>query len=138
MRKSVAAAVALASTLVVCAPARSAEEGPEPSAEFAAVVLRLAAEADGIDRLWAAFKVGCGVRAAVPRGYGREWFVLWDRGALPITGSSPCVEMLSRVLEQGEAVRRDLIEVRGRARRALIPRATELGMLRWNGLEWAQ
>ena len=81
---------------------------------FAADVVRLSGEADGVDRLWRAYKAECGVREGRPVCSG----ILW------------------RLLQSGEGVRRELLEARAVAKRAALPTGTEIGMLRWNGLQW--
>ena len=103
---------------------------------FAADVVRLSGEADGVDRLWRAYKADCGVRERRQYDFGRAWFALWDRSAEPTVASPACSGILWRLLESGEGVRRELLEARAAAKRAELPPGTEIGMLRWNGLQW--
>ena len=103
---------------------------------FAADVVRLSGEADGVDRLWRAYKAECGVREGRQYDFGRAWFALWDRSAEPTVVSPVCSGILWRLLQSGEGVRRELLEARAVAKRAALPTGTEIGMLRWNGLQW--
>jgi hypothetical protein len=119
------------------APFREAERLKEAAArEFAAEIVRLAAEANGVDRLWLGYKSECGVRVTRPYDFGREWFALWDRAAEPTVASPSCSDLLWRVLRAGEAVRNDILAARTAAQRAVLSPGTEVGMLRWHALEW--
>lgn len=104
---------------------------------FAAEVIRLSREADAIDRVWLVYKGQCGVRVSRQYAFGREWFALWDRAAQPAIDARGCSDLLWRLLQSGENVRRDLGRVRATARAALDP-GTEIGMLRWHSLQWSQ
>jgi hypothetical protein len=100
-------------------------------------VIRLSRDADAIDRLWLIYKAECGVRVGRQYAFGREWFAIWDRAAQPTIDARNCSDVLWRLLQGGESVRRDLGRARATARAALDP-GTEIGMLRWHALEWPQ
>ena len=114
---------------------RGSPPGAAPG-DFVSEVVRLSAEADVVDRLWSNYKHSCGVRVGARYDFGREWFALWDRAARATVASPVCAEMQWRVLEAGDATRSNLLRARALARRALLPPATEVGVLRWHGLEW--
>jgi hypothetical protein len=105
---------------------------------FAGDVLRLSAEADGVDRLWQAYKEKCGVRVSRQYDFGREWFAIWDRAAEPAIDTPGCGDSLARLRQAGDKLGRGLLRSRTTARQAGLDRGTEIGMLRWNGLQWSQ
>jgi hypothetical protein len=115
-------------------------DGPDPrpdlaATSFAADLVRVSAEADGVDRLWQAYRDRCGVRVSRQYDFGREWFSIWDRAAEPTMGTTGCADALERVRQAGEKVRRGLLRARAAGHQA---RGTEVGMLRWQGLQWPQ
>jgi hypothetical protein len=100
---------------------------------FAAEIVRLSAAADAIDRLWHDYKAECGVRVGRQYDFGREWFSIWDRSAEATIDAPRCGDLLWRLMQEGETVRRDLL----RARAAQdLDHGTEIGMLRWHALQW--
>jgi hypothetical protein len=105
---------------------------------FSAEVLRLSAEADQVDGLWLAYKQTCGVRISRHYDFGREWFSIWDRAAEATVDSPVCSEGLRHVRQAGEIVGREILKARATARQGLLNRGTEVGMLRWNALQWPQ
>jgi hypothetical protein len=105
---------------------------------FSAEVLRLSAEADQVDGVWSTYKQACGVRISRHYDFGREWFSIWDRAAEATVDSSSCSEGLRRVRQAGEKVGREILKARATARQGLLNRGTEIGMLRWNALQWPQ
>ena len=104
---------------------------------FATEVIRLSREADALDRLWLVYKAECGVRVSRQYEFGREWFALWDRAAQPTIDARGCSDVLWRLLQGGDTVRRDLTRARTAAHAALDS-GTEIGMLRWHALQWPQ
>ena len=106
------------------------------AAAFGAEMTRLSVEADAVDRLWQGFKTQCGVQMHDEYGFGREWFSIWDLKAEATVESAPCRDMLRGVVLAGKNVRRDLLRARKAAQRATLDRGTEVGLLRWHGLEW--
>jgi hypothetical protein len=115
-------------------PGEAAETPQDAAASsFASEMLRLSVAADGVDRLWQAYKERCGVRVSRRYDFGREWFAVWDRAADPTLHAPGCGDLLVRVREAGEKVRRETVRARAKAHQA---RGTEIGMLRWHGLLW--
>jgi hypothetical protein len=115
--------------------APSAVSPPSAATSFAAEVLRLSAEADDVDRLWQAYKEECGVRVSRQYDFGREWFSIWDRAAEPNINAPGCSDLLGRLRQAGEKIRRDVQRARASSHQA---RGTEIGMLRWHALQWPQ
>jgi hypothetical protein len=118
-------------------------EIPETSQDLAASafsteVLRLSAEADEVDALWNSYKEKCGVRVSRHYDFGREWFSIWDRAAEASIDTPGCGEDLRRLRQAGEKVGRDILKARAMARQGLLDRGTEIGMLRWNAVQWLQ
>ena len=103
---------------------------------FGAEITRLAVAADAVDVLWKGFKAQCRVQMHDEYGFGREWFAIWDQKAEASVESAACRDMLRGVVLAGKNVRRDLLRARKAAQRATLDRGTEVGLLRWHGLEW--
>jgi len=108
----------------------------EQARAFAAEVVRLSGEADAVDLVWSAYKSNCQVAVGRAYDYGREWFAVWDRAVDARASTAECTQLMQRLLETGERVRRGLASVREAALRAGLPPETVHGMLRWHGLEW--
>jgi hypothetical protein len=132
-------------TAVAPSPANPALLGeiPETSQDvaasaFSAEVLRLSTAADEVDRLWFDYKQACEVRMSRHYDFGREWFSIWDRAAEATVDSPACSEGLRRVRQAGEKVGRDILKARATARQGMLNRGTEVGMFRWNALQWPQ
>jgi hypothetical protein len=105
-------------------------------AAFAAAIQRLSDDADGVDRLWQAYRSQCVERRDGPTydGFGREWFGILDApGNHP--ADSECGEMRHFIRRTGGSVREDVRRAVAAARAANLDRGTEVGMLRWNSLE---
>jgi hypothetical protein len=107
-----------------------------PAISLEKVVVRLAAEADSVDRVWQTYKSECGVRVEKDYDFGREWFALLDRAAHATIDKPGCAPLRRNILQEGEEVRQDLQAARVAARRARVDQATETGLLRWHGLQW--
>jgi hypothetical protein len=105
---------------------------------FASEITRLSSQADGVDRLWETYKAKCGVHVDRQYDFGREWFAIWDRAGEPSAEAAGCGDGLARVRQAGEKLGRGILKARTMARQAGLDRATEIGMLRWHGLQWSQ
>jgi hypothetical protein len=105
---------------------------------FAAEVARLSSEADEVDRLWQVYKDECGVQVSRHYDFGREWFSIWDRAAEASVDAPRCGDGLRRVRQAGEKVGREILKARATARQGVLNRGTEIGMFRWNALQWPQ
>lgn len=114
----------------------SADQVDGASRELASQVVRLSARADGVDRLWQAYRTRC--QPGTSRGYefGREWFGLWDRAFVPATTDAGCAALLQRVVVEGGGILMELTAADALARHAGVSPMTIHGMVRWNGLEW--
>jgi hypothetical protein len=106
------------------------------SRDFATLVTRLSAQADGVDRLWQVYRTRC--ERGVPNGYefGREWFALWDRALVPTSSDAGCASLLQRVVVEGGGILMELTAADAAARHDGVSPMTIHGMVRWNGLEW--
>jgi hypothetical protein len=118
------------------APAPPIADRDEPARAFAAEVVRLSGEADAVDLVWSAYKSNCQVAVGRAYDYGREWFAVWDQAVDARASSAECAQLMQRLLETGERVRRGLASAREAASRANLPPETVHGMLRWHGLAW--
>ncbi len=113
------------------------EPAPNPTAAaFAAAISRLSDEADGVDRLWQAYRAQCygPSQKSGYNGFGREWFEILDApaGRPP---SAECGDMRELISQTGAGVRDDVRRAVLAARQGQLDRGTEVGMLRWNSLE---
>ena len=113
------------------------EPDPNPTAAtFAAAISRLSDEADGVDRLWQAYRSQCYGLAlkSTYNGFGREWFEVLDvpAGRPP---SAECGDMRELIIKTGGGVRDDVRRAVLAARQGQLDRGTEVGMLRWNLLD---
>ena len=118
------------------APPPPIADRDEQARAFAAEVVRLSGEADAVDLVWSAYKSNCQVAVGRAYDYGREWFAVWDQAVDARASSAECAQLMQRLLETGERVRRGLASAREAALRANLPPETVHGMLRWHGLEW--
>jgi hypothetical protein len=109
----------------------------QPVRTFTAEVVRLAAQADAVDRAWAAYRADCPPRLLRAYDYGREWFAVWDRAVEPAAGPD-CASKLGHVLEIGRRLRGDLETARHTASAGRVTPATIVGILRWHGLDWPE
>jgi hypothetical protein len=118
------------------APDMSNDTAGGSATAFAGAVVRLSAQAEQVDRVWAAYKQTCQVSVRRRYDYGREWFALWDRGLESALETPACAELMWRVLQAGETVRHELLAARSSAQQSRLAPETEHGMLRWHALEW--
>ena len=108
-----------------------------PGALFEREVVLIEAEADSLDRLWQGYKQECGVTVPKDNGFGREWFALLDHAAdVKRSFSRECASVEGRILQSARDVRRSLGEARVAARLSGLDSASEVGLLRWHGLQW--
>ena len=98
-------------SVLPAAPLKSPSPQEVAAQAFATDVARLSEEADAVDRLWHAYKAQCGARGGRRHDFGREWFALWDRSFEPTLATPACGELLSRLLQSGNSLRRELLEV---------------------------
>ena len=125
-------------SVLPAAPLKSPSPQEVAAQAFATDVARLSEEADAVDRLWHAYKAQCGARGGRRHDFGREWFALWDRSFEPTLATPACGELLSRLLQSGNSLRRELLETRAMAGRVALTPGTEVGMLRWHSLQWPE
>jgi hypothetical protein len=78
------------------------------------------------------------VRISRQYDFGRAWFAVWDRAAEPTVEGSGCGDSLARLRLAGDKLGRGILKARLLARQGGLDRGTEIGMLRWHGLEWSQ
>ncbi|MEO5760923.1 MAG: hypothetical protein ABIR28_01300 [Vicinamibacteria bacterium] len=107
------------------------------AAAFTSAMTRLSDEADGVDRLWAAYKTQCSPKATAEVPFGREWFAVLGEKS-PSSATSDCDDLLTLVKQTGQGIRQDLQKAMISARRSNLDPGTEVGLLRWNSLELPQ
>ncbi|MEO8358532.1 MAG: hypothetical protein ABI672_00760 [Vicinamibacteria bacterium] len=107
------------------------------AAAFGSAMTRLSDEADGVDRLWTAYKTQCSPKVATNVSFGREWFAVLGAKS-PAQATPDCEDLLTLVKQTGEGIREDLRKAMISARRSSIDPGTEVGLLRWNSLELPQ
>ena len=108
----------------------------DSTAAFDRQVGAVAQAADRLDGYWANYKANCLAASVVPRGFDREWFVVFDERSP--TGAAPpaCRAWTEQLIENSGTVRKAMTDARDTARRAGVFPGDLREIQRKHRLDW--
>lgn len=104
-------------------PAQAPSDAPStlaPREAFSAKVAGLAAQADGVDRVWDEFRSACDLRAGKPHEGGRGWLAIWEGPIRADLSAGSCRDLFNQIVDRGESIRAGIAAAEDGAR-SLLP-----------------